>query len=173
MKTDTMELGNINLSRRVLVSDPCYAPGTWCALTVNIKPGKWRATAEVYDEGHWGKRISSLRIEHEDYCHQELAEKLGGGAGVDSGQCGFWDCKKYNKACDTDGESFYDKACEITLADDNAGVFDDWGVVSASGYGDGGYPVYAARDKNGEVVALEIVYIDKEEDEEYDDEEEE
>ena len=49
--------------------------------------------------------------------------------------------------------------------------------MSSSGYGDGGYDCYIAREQNGYIVAIRIEYIPEEEeeweDEEYDVEDDE
>jgi hypothetical protein len=37
-----------------------------------------------------------------------------------------------------------------------------FGVATASGYGDGGYSCYVARDKTGKIVAARIVFISEE-----------
>lgn len=35
--------GFINLPERVLLTDPCYKPGTWCSTEMSIKSGDWKA----------------------------------------------------------------------------------------------------------------------------------
>lgn len=70
---------------------------------------------------------------------------------------------------DTDDEdekanqSWYEKVCDITLADDsvNAGIAPGlFGVVSQTFYGDGGYPCFVKRNDAGQVVAAVVVFDD-------------
>lgn len=76
---------------------------------------------------------------------------------------------------------FYAACCDRTLGPSGkGGISSDFfgggtipfGAVSSSGYGDGGYDAYTCS-KDGEIVAVEIVFIsdeeDEEEEEEYDD----
>lgn len=54
-------------------------------------------------------------------------------------------------------------------------TIDDLGFVSSSGYGDGGYTCWIARNRDGYIVAIRIEYITEEEDEwedEYEEDEE-
>ena len=43
------------------------------------------------------------------------------------------------------------------------------GVVSSSGYGDGSYRVYGQKNKDGEYVAFEVVFITAEDEDEEED----
>lgn len=56
------------------------------------------------------------------------------------------------------------------LAHFDANPIDNLGFVSSSGYGDGGYTCWTAKNDEGKVVAIRVEYI-TEDDEEYDDEE--
>lgn len=178
-KTKVLNLGTINLNGKVYAIDPCYSIDTWCmALIKNIKKGKYHCFATQSDEGDWGKRISELTIVHDE--HKESIDSLmwemtDFSIGVDSGQAGFFDEKyyeKYHKGADVDDNAedsqWYNRVCNITLNGDWCGTIDDKGVVSESGYGDGGYDVFAVYDDDS-IVALKIVFISDWEDE--DDEE--
>lgn len=57
--------------------------------------------------------------------------------------------------------SWYRQICEITMNGKCWGVKDGKSAVSESGMGDGSYPCYVALDKNKEVVAISIEYIDE------------
>ena len=46
-----------------------------------------------------------------------------------------------------------------------AGVL-EYGVVSSSGYGDGSYTAYVARNDNNQVIAVRIVFLSKYDEEE-------
>ena len=81
---------------------------------------------------------------------------------VDSGQAGFFESEIYR----SDSEEFYDEVCEITLADEAWGVIPNgMGVVSSTGFGDGGYAVFVERGvgkgHNGKIASIEIVFIDE------------
>ena len=62
-----------------------------------------------------------------------------------------------------EGDAWYEKMCKFTLAADGWGTYAA-GAVSSSGYGDGMYPVYGA-EVDGKIVALQLVFISQEEDE--------
>lgn len=55
-------------------------------------------------------------------------------------------------------KDFYEICCDKTMQDDRAGIFKG-GVVSASGFGDGGYKVFTI-EKRGEIVGIKIVFIE-------------
>jgi hypothetical protein len=53
----------------------------------------------------------------------------------------------------------YDGACNATLGDKSYGELDNGlGVALTSGFGDGSYPVYAKRSKDGYIVEARIVF---------------
>ena len=66
---------------------------------------------------------------------------------------------------DTPGDKWYEKICRFTLVEPRWGSYDT-GVVSSSGYGDGGYPLEVVRNDNKEIVGMRITYIFPEDDEE-------
>jgi hypothetical protein len=87
--------------------------------------------------------------------------------GVDSGQAGFFDVVKYalsvadkNERGEGDSfESFYDSVCNLTLDAKSFGTV-QFGCVSSSGYGDGGYNCYFRRNDLGEVIEALIVFLE-------------
>lgn len=94
--------------------------------------------------------------------------------GVDSGQAGVFDADIYPKGeCGEygDKESFYGQCCDTTLNWPGAGVIKG-GVVSSSGYGDGGYRCMIAKDpfENAKIIAIKIIFIGDPEDGEETDE---
>ena len=58
--------------------------------------------------------------------------------------------------------------CDITLTEEGYGATDELGVVSSSGYGDGGYTAYLGK-LGDKIVAAKIVFIDDEEEPEDED----
>ena len=156
----------ITLGNKVMLSDPCYGMNTWChGVVENVLPGIYDCYVEYSDEGDWGVRVAEIDVLHQDAKRYSLraADFV---VGVDSGQAGIFDYDYYEQH-HTDGsvnDDWYNRVCAITLSDASAGTIDDRGLVSVSGYGDGGYGCYIANDADGNIVGFKIVYI-------YDDEE--
>ena len=171
MKRETIELGKIKFGKEVLVSDPCYDVGTWCTTNVGIKSGEYNSEIDVVNLGEWGDRIAALRICHKDYPNTQPDTPIFDNVGVDSGQCGFWKPTAYAKikADEEKNDEFYNRVCNITLAERGAerGGVDKIGVISESGFGDGGYTAYAGYNLDGEIVSLEVEFITDAEAEEY------
>jgi hypothetical protein len=101
--------------------------------------------------------------------------------GVDSGQAGIFDKSSFKNDSliekdpefhhayrrDKPGGRWYAACCDITLSEEEAGVLLG-GVVSTSGYGDGGYDCFVVKSGD-EVVAVKIVFIGEDEDEDIED----
>ena len=163
-----------------MVSDPCYGLNTWCqGVLENVLPGIYDCEVEYSDEGDWGIRVASIEVTHED-CGVHSFEMADFQVGVDSGQAGIFDYEYYAQY-HTDwstrphvDDEWYDRVCDITLTRESAGTIDDRGLVSSSGFGDGGYACWIARERNGYIVAIRIEYIteDDEDEDEWEDEEE-
>lgn len=170
-------------SGQVMVSDPCYEIGTWCQHELDkVKNGKWMSVKVSSDEKDWGIRVAELYAytgdepEEEDFEHVE-----GASIGVDSGQAGIFDLSAYrnDKLIDINeiqnhfwrnendeiGQLWYGACCDITSSGKSAGSLTG-GVVSSSGYGDGGYDLYAVKDAEGLITAIKVVYIGDDEEEE-------
>lgn len=175
----TISYGEITLGKKVQVTDPCYDPDVWCTKTIeNMLPGKYNAFATIADRGMWGHRVSELMIAHKsvELGNLKFVRVVTDNIGVDSGNCGFFDYDKYREAKEADIK-FVDEHGDDEIGpftskwwaiSDNlrvlGGTLDDWGVLSHSGYGDGGYDLYLAYDKSEEnVVAAKIVYLYNEE----------
>ena len=164
------ELGSFEVtSGKVRVCDPSYSKYEKDILVLeNVLPGKYYANIEVIDTGVFGERVACLNIRHEYY--DTTADNLfaEGAVGVDSGQAGFFDEDFYPNGDDTgnfdDTKTFYGKACTITLSEKQAGVIDNFGVVSRTGYGDGVYDVYVNENVSGQIVTAAIDYGVNEED---------
>jgi hypothetical protein len=167
-------------SGEVHVSDPCYDMKCWCAGTIqNIKNGTWQTHAVRSDEGDWGVRNAYLIAHHTENPKRLISSgwvKQKFEVGVDSGQAGIYDKPDFHG--DDGGEygtdGWYDKNCKLTLDTPlSAGILaDQTGVVSSSGYGDGGYACLACKDEDGKVVAI-MIDFGLEDDEDEEDEEDE
>lgn len=161
-------------SGALVVTDPCYDLGTWCAGKITgVLNGRWHASIDhLPDDPYY---TSSIHIVHESHSHDvgSLEFTLSPfEVGVDSGQAGFFDESIYPPGVRPNdsywnGDEFYDECCYATCDSANGfGVIRGKGVVTRSGFGDGGYSCYVARDPGGHVVAAKIVFIsDDEEDE--------
>lgn len=190
-------IGEFTLTQPVLrVSDPCYEKDCWAGdVLKDCLTGIWEAAVD-YDNS-WGKRVSMLAIRHESGPQFSVfsnprrdiqVEDTSLIAGVDSGQCGFFDETYYrdDKVCEgandpspdrgSYGEPWYTLCCHITLSEDQAGTI-PYGAVSSSGYGDGSYEVFVTRDRSGYINGAAIMFIDDpeedDEDDYYDDDERE
>lgn len=156
--------GFIEIGNEVMVSDPCYQPGTWCqGIIKNMKPGQYMVGGEVLDCDSWGKRIAKICIIHEAYVYQKDKLALNWEdfeVGVDSGQAGIFDLSYYmqNWVDNQTSEAWYSRVCDETYADDgfDFNTLDDKCVVSSSGFGDGSYSCQTGKNENGDVVFVEI-----------------
>lgn len=151
--TECRELGTIELSNEVVISDPCYNEDTWCTAEFdNVKPGTYRCKALLVDEGDWGIRVAELIAVHTD--NMKVINKLVARVGVDSGQMGIYDNNYFSST--RDNEEWYENVCQITNED--AGCLEDKAVVSLSGYGDGMYDVLVAKEK-GIITGFKVKFI--------------
>ena len=169
-----LDLGMFDLSQPVLrVSDPCYEKDTWCAFTVDAVPGQWRASATFEDDDVRGYCVSRLAIAHESLEgpleFSKFDQTPAGNAGVDSGQCGFYDDAKYpsDKAeFEYEDGRFYGDICSALSVTYDYGDAEypasvipaGFGAASQTFYGDGGYPCRVMRNKEGLVVAAYLWY---------------
>lgn len=188
----------ILLGESVRVSDPCYDDDVWCKTKLtNVLPGEYLVEVEHSDEGGWGNRVSRLTVVHEDFehhSHDDYQWEEHSEIGVDSGQAGVFCESSYRNdeisetidypqgewngwggmfpKDDTPGEKWYEKMCGMTINGDGSWGSYETGVVTSSGYGDGGYPLEVMENKEGKIVGMRITYIfPEDEEEDYDDEE--
>lgn len=164
----------INLSNSVVVSDPCYSSPTWCqTILTDVLPGRF--IAQVNEDPETG-RCAELLVIHEDYYQMHLDYNEHSSCGVDSGQLGIFDAASYRDdsaagslgapALDfvlpdhtNEGDRWYEQICRFTLDDLGYGSYDS-GIVSSSGWGDGMYPLDVARNDQGQIVAMQVIFID-------------
>jgi hypothetical protein len=171
------EVGTFNLSQPELIAiDPCYVNVMKDAVILGAQPGVWRVWTLMRDDGFNGYSTACLATAHEaastDVFHREGYEvKSVGAAGVDSGQCGFFDRSRYpvsENAHEHAPGTFYHDCCEATecRADfhENTRLLPadiipgDAGVNSRTFHGDGGYPCYVRKDAQGKVVTACLVF---------------
>lgn len=168
MKVEREIVGSKVFGPKIEITDPCYDHSVWCRMNdVEIVPGTYDCVVDIADEGVWGHRVAHIMIFHEsigDAIWDEVISEMSpiGDIGVDAGLAGFFE----NKPDYTD-EEWHDFCNAIEKG--QCWIFDE-GFFSSSGYGDGGYTVWAAYDRNGTINALEIEFIrDDEDDDDYDD----
>lgn len=163
-------------SGRMKISDPCYDLDTHMGAVIPALNGRWNAYIEHSQSGFGGNRPGKIMVRHESYNY--VAENqftlANFEVGVDSGQAGFWDASYDTSQRSVDdseveedwtenSKALYWQICNLTGGTE-AGVL-SFGVFSSSGDGDGGYPCYIAKDKDGFLIAA---YIDFYPDFEYD-----
>ena len=152
---------------KIHVSDPCCDYDSVCAAKiVNALLGKYLAKITLYDMATWGIRVANLSICHAN--HKNVIPNICTDCviGVDSGQAGFFDDAYYQQ--NQGGEfgdlnTFFGLACSLTLSKNRGGIMQDHGVVSATGFGDGSYPLYIGKNADGKIVAASISFIDDDE----------
>ena len=172
----------IKLGEMVRVSDPCYNDDVWCKTKLtNVKEGMYNVYVEHTQLDGWGTRVSKLEVVHEDYLvlrHNDNNWEEHSEVGVDSGQCGIFCESSYRNDVIAesihngngirfdsfgDGDKWYEKMCRFTLNNKEHWGSYDSGVVTSSGYGDGGYPLEIIENDGGQIVGMRITYIFDEE----------
>lgn len=165
----------INLGKKVVVSDPCYTIPTWCQSVIeNVKPGVYHTTVRKHDAGDWGNRCAMVFAIHEEYVnspHLLKWEHETSNIGVDSGQCGIFSFESYRDdnhqfdfepydfgtdfpTNDEGGDLWYRHMCKHTLSDKSWGTYES-GIVTSSGFGDGAYQLFVVKKRN-KIVAFAI-----------------
>lgn len=158
----------ISLSDIAVIIDPCYDMGDLgCgAVLEGILPGTWVCGVDYHDywEGKPG-HVGSLYGHHIDEPDIDFdLNKLEWVAlcGVDSGQLGIFDYAYFAHSVEIDpkrNSDWYREVCKTTLTELLAGAKDERCYVSSSGYGDGGYAVYIARNEAGQIIGIRIPFI--------------
>jgi hypothetical protein len=153
-----IKTGAINLSRRIIISDPYYERGIWCALSdFEVMPGKYETFIIKYEN-----RAAAVIAVHSNYIETLDFdwELYVGEIGVDSGQAGIFDDSIYPekeeyKGKYDDEDSFYGECCKLTLSDTQGGILkNEKGVVSSSGCGDGRYELFCQCRKNYRIALM-------------------
>lgn len=173
-------IGSFELTQpNMRVSDPCFNKDVWCSRVLpNCQPGTWEAAIAHIDSNFWGHRVGALVVRHTDGPAFKRFESVRfdrvpkgieifpDDAGVDSGQCGFFDDAFFRDDKDCEGiettvdygSPWYNVCCDITLSEEMGGIIPH-GAVSSSGAGDGGYPIYYI-EKDGQVAAAMLQFLD-------------
>ena len=174
------EVGKIKIKDKLVVSDPCYSLDDWTIILNDMLEGNYRC---FFERGE-GYRIFESWIVHENYCiSKDKIEELKYEIGVDSGQAGYFEYDYFEKNSkleeidkDKYNKEYYDKICDLTYSyfEEIKNKYFSGGItqeneafVTSSGYGDGCYECFVKRNKENKIIAVKIVFI------EYDDEDEE
>lgn len=120
------KLGTFEVTQpELIISDPCYAPGTWCmGIVPNAQPGIWEAEIGFFHEGKHDAAVAYLAAFHQ-HCppkNQLIAREELFKVGVDSGQAGVFDKPFYRAGADAGQipsedalEAWYNSCCNQTL----------------------------------------------------------
>lgn len=161
MGTKQIKLDKIQLNSRVRVSDPCYGTGVWCSGEIaNVFAGQYIPTVNMSNEGMWGYRVTSIQVVHSDFEDKDLSfnERVKFEVGVDSGMAGIYDAdyyEQYHSEKEHNSE-WYSRVC---VEVDPYCTKDNKCVISSSGFGDGSYNCYVAKNSVGQVVGILIEFI--------------
>ena len=154
MKLAKKEIGWHDFHRSVDITDPCYDKDVWCRKNdVKIADGEYLCITWIYRKRgkHPDRRVSIIGIYlNGDIPGQDDMEIIGE-IGVDTGLAGFF----HNKPDYTDTE--WSEFCN-KIQDGDEWLTEE-GFWSSSGYGDGCYSVYASKNEQGVINALEIRFI--------------
>lgn len=168
MKQKTITLGN-----SVSVTDPCCTDDVMFRGKLKILGGEYKVKVSL-DQDKTVKSLTATLKSYKGKKSWKYFEEIG----VDSGQAGifcdtsyrndevangyvggefFKDYLAENSSEKEDGERFYAMMSDLTLENDWATYSS--GVVSRSGYGDGVYPIYVAKDENENIVGIKLYFI--------------
>lgn len=167
-------MNTVELSDALIVADPCYVPEDLrpgLTADLQVRSGRWEAEVERHTDG----RVKSMTLSHID--SRELPHELVAVLGVDSGQMMMlsgdaldeWQDEEFalitaNGGAQVEdnlehlGRLTYNGACLATLSDD-AGILSRKAFVSQTGYGDGSYPCFVGRDRDGVITTVRVEFI--------------
>lgn len=166
METYREKIGVVKVeSGMIVASDPCYERDVWCALSFVAENGRYKIESEIEEESG---RVAVLRAIHEDYVGKSLDYAYVNCVAVDSGTFGIFDYDYHkqthnegNENLEVDDEWYENYVVEMT---DNYHIVDDKCVISSSGYGDGTYALSVAYNDDEEIIAVEVVFIEDNDD---------
>lgn len=136
-------------SGELIISDPCYELGTWCAGRIKgVKNGNWRATVEVTPDGR------TLIVTHEKEKYAGDMQMADFEVGVDSAQAGIF-CANAYPSEEKPKPGFYKACCDAPRkAGLGAAIVRHRGVVMSTD--DGNYRAFVGRNKEKLAVAIRL-----------------
>lgn len=148
----------ITLGEKIMVSDPSYRVGAWCQKVLdNILPGTYKCSVRRCNYDCFGFRNTMMRIIHEGCTHTPW-ERIDADIGVDSGMAGIYDYDYFEQNHDKKTgmtDEWYDRVCEC----DGNILLDDKAFIAESGFGDGIYDCYVAKNKDGQIIGVKITFL--------------
>lgn len=151
-KTQKQIIGKKHFHGTVDATDPCYNYDVWCRMNgIPICEGEYDCVNWKTRERDEPSRVARIGIYLRGVVPvQEKMERIGE-IGVDAGLAGFF----MNKPDYSDDE--WSSLCDL-LSNGDAWIRPK-GFFSSSGYGDGGYDVYAYKQPDGRASAMEIAFL--------------
>lgn len=153
------QVGTMTFGETIDITDPCYSRDVWCRMNdVVIEPGEYDCYVCWNDCGTWGNRVKAIAISKNKQYIKVLRnlDELGV-IGVDAGMAGFFNNKQ--DFSDSEWSEFCDKVGIDKLFFSPNNEFVCNGFFSASGYGDGSYPVLVHRNDDGIPNALMLKFL--------------
>ncbi len=163
-------------SGRAIVSDPAYGDASAMIRdTLDVRAGTWASIVRISDEHDMGTRAAELLVFHRDADADALSWRDAGFmVGVDSGTAGVFDIHSFRDDADSSaeakatsakspgkaGDTWYESYVMEGLASRrNHAIALRSGVISASGFGDGGYKCLVGEGTTGKIEGIRIVFI--------------
>lgn len=150
----------------IQVTDPCYDEDVWCRVELkNALPGWYDATVGYAQDGC----ISSLTVTHQGGYSNYPLNTPEHSIGVDAALAGFYSHKP-NIDKQEDWQKLVDQlygpgwetrgpVVKVHIHADREKNFGLSGITVNSGYGDGAYPVYVAKNSANQIVRARIRFI--------------
>ena len=155
---------NLNRSKGIYVSDPCYSIDTMglTSLVEKFVQGTYNCFVEQLDVTDFGSRVKKMVICHTDFDVATLPNESEEfqRVSVDSGTMSIGSYAYYDKFHDSADDETNDKWYEKNVcALDRYKVADKRLFICSSGFGDGIYYIDLYRDNNKKVYAVGITFI--------------
>lgn len=159
----TFRVGSFEMqSSKMIVSDPSYkksragtakpAIANLSKVVSRVKTGKWWGFVLKTKEKN--SRVWSLIAMSDGVESKDLKKWISiGDVAVDSGMMGIFDMKHYPE--EENQDQFYKTISKWVDHKHSSMIYDNWGVVSTTGYGDGSYPANKCLI-DGKVVAVQV-----------------
>ena len=150
--TKKQVIGKKHFRGTVDATDPCYNHDVWCRMNgIPVCDGEYDCVIWKTQERNEPSRVARIGIYLRGIVPAQKKMERIGEIGVDAGLAGFF----MNKPDYSDEE--WIAVCD-RISKGDAWILPE-GFFSSSGYGDGGYDVYAYKQPDGRAGALEIVFL--------------
>lgn len=151
-------VGTVNFGSKVVVSDPMYELGTWCAGILDVVPGSYICKAIIDTGDDIGSTVDEIEIRHSKYGDGvEAEEEVNFTVGVDSAHCGIFNYELFREKDGYEGgkeKEWFNDMWDVDMAD----IYKGGAFVCTSGYGDGVYECLVGRDAAGDIVAVRVLF---------------